>query len=664
MIQVRMRNDAFRHLGHLGLRSARLLQNLKLYKDDPLMIGYDVELAVLSDRKHERRKKLATGPLVVYISKEKPAKRMLVELPALLLSDSHSVREVTLKCIEQFSKEDEPFITPKTCSVIEMWRNDLLSEDSDKWRSASVAISDALYDDVLVAMAGTKQSLECEPVIQDSLNFYSAKILRPSVTSLDSISLPARCPERDHENLSNVLAELISQASDLQEVCELYLAELGFLPLSRDYSLAKAIIEWVAPEDYSNVWQEVWSWAVTKPTPLAQYHACSVFVCHPELIPEGKLPELWVKILSVVNHSNKRNTDTSDQESWAIRRDLARHYTYHLEAFLPENDGASIGCFAWWLAEQVANVFPPDEEAAKFYRENWIKPALELSGHIWLAASSPVKLSLHRLVTLTVHWPWAGGLLALMGDHLNSLLPAEQNKDIQASFHEVLVTNAVANLPFLTDNTGNQTFALEGSLSETVLKWAEHQDRDKREILRHLVATSKSLGTNLGVCDALRKLLEYPLVDQIAICFALKAKAYIDPTISEEVWDIVSDNVWRKDVLGGLETKVQGLLIESLSILLINNREKWFAHLPHYIADLCENSEDEEQRRLLFLFVIQTSLASETVSAVRRLLRGEQKAKFVGLAKEYRSQIQALRANYPPWVSGKMRSLMASFHIV
>lgn len=110
--------------------------------------------------------------------------------------------------------------------------------------------------------------------------------------------------------------------------------------------------------------------------------------------------------------------------------------------------------------------------------------------------------------------------------------------------------------------------------------------------------------------------------------------------------------------------QVQGLLIESLSVLLVDNREKWFAFLPHYIADLCENAEDEERRRALFLYVVHTSLASDTVSAVRRLLRGKQKAKFVEFAKEYRDRVEAMRSDYPPWVAGKLRGLMASLHVV
>ena len=60
----------------------------------------------------------------------------------------------------------------------------------------------------------------------------------------------------------------------------------------------------------------------------------------------------------------------------------------------------------------------------------------------------------------------------------------------------------------------------------------------------------------------------------------------------------------------------------------------------------------------------QTSRASDTVSVVLRLLRGDQKAKFVEYVKEYRARAEAMRSDYPPWVAGKLRGLMASMNVL
>ena len=661
---VRMRNTALHHFKRVGPRTFRALQDLDLIDDVELHIGDNVDLVVLRDQQHERRQKLPDGPLVLYVTEGDEPKRMVVELPVLFFSDDRDVRRAALECIEKMLVKDPMALTPKTAAILKESRDALVFEMPEDWRPAAVAVCDALYDDVFIALHGVRQSLESEPVIQDRLNFYTPKVILPSVTSLDSISLPIGNPERDHGTLAKLLSDMIARASNLAELCSAYLTNLGFLPLAPPYGLAAAVGKWLSSNPGVDPWQDVWGWANAESTPISRYHACSVFVLLPELIPDGKLPDLWSEVLAVIQESDRMGADRPEYEPWALRRDLARHYTFHLEARLPDNDGANIGCFAWWFAEQVAALFPADAGAAKFYRENWVKPASDLSSHIWLAASAPIQRSFLRYVTFTVQSPWAVALLTLMGEHLDELAAVEQAEDVQMRFHEALVSNTLSSLPFPIETPGDPTFALECTFADTVLKWTEYQTEENRKALQQLVATSRTLGTKDGLCDALRKLGESSLPDQVAVCITLKAKVYTDPTIAEGLWEVVSDAEWRKNVLAGVEQQVQGLLIESLSMLLVNNQDKWFSHLPHYIAELCEKEENEERRRVLFLYVIHTSLASDTVSAVRRLLRGDQKAKFVEYVKEYRAQAEAMRSDYPPWVAGKLRGLMASMHVL
>ena len=260
--------------------------------------------------------------------------------------------------------------------------------------------------------------------------------------------------------------------------------------------------------------------------------------------------------------------------------------------------------------------------------------------------------------------PWAVGLLSIMGDKLEQLAPGEQSDEVRAHFNDALVSHVISSLPFPVQTPSDPTFALECSLAETVLKWGEHQPEGQRKAGEQIIATSQVLGTTDGLSQALRKLGESSPADQVAVAIALKAKAYTDPTIAEGVWEVISDSDWRIKVLGNVETRVLSFLIEAFSILQVDNRNKWFSLLPHYIAELCEKTDNEERRRHLFYYVLYTSLMSETVSAVVRLLRGNHKAKFIALAKEYRDQVEAMRSDYPPWVGGKIRGLIANLRIV
>lgn len=663
-MQVRMRNIALHHIDRIGLRSLRALQDIDLIDEEVPPIGNVVDLAVLHDPQHARRQNLPYGPLVLYVTEEDEPQQMVVELPMLFFSEDRAVRQAALDYFEEMLVQDPMTLTPKTVAILKESRDALVSEMPGDWRSAAVVVCDALYDDVLVALHGVRQSLESSPAIEGSLNFYAPKVLHPSVTSLDSISLPIGNPERDHGTLAKLLSDMIARALNLTDLCGAYLADFGYLPLAPPYSLATTVRKWLASNPDVDAWKEVWGWANAQSTPIAQYHACSVFVLFPELIPDGKLPELWSEVLAVVQESERKGAGRPEYEAWALRLDLARHYTFHLEARLPDSDGASIGCFAWWFAEQVASLFSADADTVKFYRENWVKPALDLSNHTWLVASAPIQNSFLRYVTFTMQSPWAVALLTLMGEHLDELAPVEQAENVQIRFHEALVSNMLSSLPFPPETPGDPTFALECSFTDTVLKWAEYQIEEQQKALQQMVVTSWILGTRDGLCDALRKLGEVDLPAQAAVCIALKAKVYTDPTVSEGVWEVVSEAEWRKTVLGDIERQIQDILIESLSMLLVNNRDKWFSHLPHYIAELCEKEKDEERIRVLFLYVVHTSLASDTVSAVCRLLRGDQKAKFVEYVKEYRARAEVMRSDYPPWVAGKLRGLMSSMYVL
>ncbi|MCD4721602.1 MAG: hypothetical protein K8S13_17330 [Desulfobacula sp.] len=662
-MQIRIRNIALRHIDSIDLRSLRILQDLDLFKDETPSIGDDLDLAVLRDPHHPKRYNLSSGPLVLYETEGEKPKRMLIELPVLIFSEIKNVRQAALECIERMAVKDPLALTPKTTSILKDCRDDLVSEAPEKWRQAAIAVSDALYDDIFIALNGTRQSLESKPVNEETLNFYTKKIIHPPVTSLDSISLPIGHPEQDHKALNLLLSDKIGQASNLAELCDSYLKYLGFLPLGPPYCLATAISKWLDSNPDIDAWKEVWGWAHANPSPLSNYHACSVFALFPELIPEGKLPYFWNEVVAIVKGAENSGTDHSEYEIWELRRDLARHYTFHLEAHLPENDGGSIGYFAWWFAEQVANLFPSDARAAKFYWENWVKPALDISGPIWIAASAPIKYSFLRYITFQQQSPWTTSLLILMGEQLENLAPNEQDEEIQAEFNDAIVRSAIFSIPFPIESQSDPTFVLECSLADTLSKWAKYQTEKHQKDLLELISTSRKLGSNDILCNALRKLGESTFPDQITVCLALKAKVAIDPTVAEDVWEIVSDAKWRKEVLGRAEKRILDLLIESLSWLLVDNKDKWFSYLPHYIAELCEKEEDEERRQALFLYVIHTSLASDTVSAVRRLIRGNQRAKFVDYVKDYRMRIEHLFSNYPLWVAAKLRGLLSSMHV-
>lgn len=660
-MQIRMRNVALHHFDTIGLRSVVGLQNLNLL-DDPTgePLGSNLDLEVLRDPTHKHRIKLSPGPLLLYLTTDEKPKRMLFEIPVLFLSELPEVRKAVLGELRSMIDVGSLEITPKTRGVLTEFAERVLSSDPNEWRPAAIALTDAFADDVMVALQATRQSLESEPAIQESLNKYVPRVISPGVSSLNTINLSVKDPEKEHPLLTEIIVRASSGASSLREACERYYSQLGYLPLAPAYSMAEVVGRWLATHADADAWTEVWGWANVSGGPIPRYHACVVFVLHPELVPRGKLSDLWQEILAVVADSGSKIEENLDREPWALRRGLARHYAYLLEANLPDNDGAGIACFAWWLAERVARLFPDDPKSAQFYRKNWFMPAEERTMHIWLAASSRIGRSYLRYVTTTVTAPWATALLAMMGGKLDQLSPADLPAKSKSQFHDSFVSCLIGALPFVVEATAGPTYAQECPLGQTAIKWAVHQPEDQRTALEQLVATSRTLGSAEGLCEALRKMEGRSLPDQFAVALALKAKAYTDPSIATAVWAVLADPDWRQRVLGIVDDRVLGLLVEDFFLLQASAGEKWFSDLPHFLAELCEKCEDRDRCWELFLYVIHSSMASDTVSAIRRLLNSDRKALMAEFAREYRTRIEAAWTQYPAWVQGRLRAIFTS----
>ncbi len=661
-VQLRIRNYAFYNHGRIGPSTRTALQDLDLLEDPPDPIGANIDVEVLRDPAHPQRLPLPSGPLLLYQTQNEKPVRTIVEVPVLLLSELGSVREAAFADLERMIADGSLPITPKTRTVMEQTRAKIHSETSGEWRPAAIALHDAFLEDSLVAFEGVRQCLECGN-IDENLKKYAHRLILPSISSIDSISLEVKNPEAEHPRLLEIVASIVREANSLTDACYRYHLQLGYLPLAPPYTMSEIVAQWTAEHPEVDVWTEVWRWARGAFGPIPKYHACVVFVRNPQWIPDGKLPDLWREIVNIVYGSGIQDHEDAAHEPWMLRSDLARHFAYHIEARLPDNNGASIACFAWWFSERAASLFPDDPASAQFYRENWIKPALQISERIWLTAGPHIGRSFLRYVTAIVPSPWATALLSLMDETLDQLAPEEQSDEIRAQFHEALVACLIQALPFAVESPAEPTFAQECNLGLAAFKWAQHQSGDQRKAIEHLVTTSSSLRSVDGLCAALRGMADKSLSDQMVVTLALKAGAYTNPDLAPAVWEVVSDADWRRTVLETVEERVLGLLVEALAVFQIDAREKWSFLLPLYLAELCETTDDDERRRQLFMYVLHTSLAGDTIGAVRKLVNGDQRALFKEIIKDYRAHVEEMWDEYPPWVQGRLRGLLASLHV-
>lgn len=663
-MQESMLNMGLSHVEKIGARPLRVLQNLHLWDDPEEPLGNDLNPDVISDVSHPLHEKHSFGPLVFFRTDGEKPERHVRELPTLLLADNQKLRAAALQILERFLYDPELHSTPKTQTLIREQKERILSFDPSEWMPAAVAAYDALNDDILISLAGMKQCMECEPVLEDSLKDFNRKVLFPKVSSLDTIGPMAAEGERDSSVLDKMLQKVVSErADDLPSLCDNYVKSMGFLPLAPRYSLRSVLRKVEDSENASKLWDVLWEWADQHSSPLATFHACSVFVLEPNLIPEGKLEEMWDRILDLIAPV-ENDIDETESSALEVRSYLARHYVFHLESCFPENDGASVSTLAWWLSEKVAGLLPSDPKSSGYYLENWIKPVLRQSSYIWTTAGAYVEPSYLRYLTLNGSSPWPTALLALMSEHSDQFLKLELPEDTKMRFHNALVSNLLTSFPLQLNAAENPVFAQQCPISPVVLNLAEICDNEHAEGLLQVLETSKSMGSAEAVCGALKELDRKSLVDQAAICLFLRGMIMMNPSVGEKVWDVVADANWREDVLATREVNTFSMLMEILNSLMIQCKGTWSSELPHFIADLTEKSNSDEQRSNLFYLVLHLSMTSKTTSAVRRLLRGEQKGQYLELVQKYRNAVAKDQNNYPAWVQAKVRGLLAELYVV
>ena len=72
--------------------------------------------------------------------------------------------------------------------------------------------------------------------------------------------------------------------------------------------------------------------------------------------------------------------------------------------------------------------------------------------------------------------------------------------------------------------------------------------------------------------------------------------------------------------------------------------------------------KDDERRRHLFLYTLQSSVTSETVSAIECLLKGKSRMVYQSHVDDYRQRLAGSEAWYPAWVKAKIRPYLATLH--
>lgn len=650
------------HISKIDARTFTSLQRISLFKNKDMDIGKEIDHNIIIQKTHPDKISLPPGPILVCKTNDKSG-NVIVETQILLLSSRKEIRKAAVEYYDRLFEDNELQITPKTATVMLKNREGILSDNDSKWRTSAISIFDAINEDIYVLLAGVNQILKSPVDISQLLNKYAPRIMHPKMSSLDTITLKIRDPENEHDKIKAIINEAVANSKSISEASQKYYFHLGYLPLAREYSLAEVVSKWMESHPETNVWDEIWTWAENAFGPVPQYHACVVFSIYPDLVPEGKHIDLWNKILFVICVPEKADVNANTYEPWLIRKHLINHYTFHIESNLPNADGANIACFVWWFTEKLTSLFGKDPKVVSQYRKEWIDPSLDISSHMWLDASPAQKDSLTRYMSHIISSPWALSLLCMMGRYFDRLKPEELSVPMKKQFNDSLVTNLFMAMPFSMNNQANLTYAFQHSLRNTIIKWKKHQSEEVKKSFQQVLKTNiMMLGHNTFI-EQFKKIHEKEYPDQIVLSSVLKSKVFSTPVIIEDIAKVISVSEWRELAFSKLHLNSIGIIVETLGVMQVKSTNPWVYEIPHYLADYCDKTPDEERRRDFFLFAMHACIASDSFSAVNKLLTGKNACNYTKYVEEYRKRIEGMKKYYPPWVVGRLRPLMTAMNI-
>jgi len=368
------------------------------------------------------------------------------------------------------------------------------------------------------------------------------------------------------------------------------------------------------------------------------------------LVPLQSMSTLWAELVHIIHVTNAQEPDRQWTQAWRFRCDLARHYTYYLECSLPGGDSERIALLTWWLAEAVATVFGMHAALLQRIREQTLLPTEELSGQLWILSHSSLKPSLLRYATLYTPSIWSLALQCQMVPLIQQSVIDQLETTAFSSMQHALAASVLRACPLRPPSESEGTYAFEKTVIPTAKAWLDAlESGGHKDMFEGFIQVHERLSSLEKLGELLDGFPQSPEPDQVLLASVIRVMAYLDELPVDVMWEHLMDVHWRDSVLRQGSGLALNLLFEAWTEIQVHHGGRWVSHLPHYYAGACESvSEDPERQGLLFDFTVLSALASDTVSSVDRLLRGDKKQAFGQCALGWRQRLEHCQAVATP----------------
>ncbi len=659
-LNARMAKAASLHLEQVDARTSIVLQIAGVLKRGaaPAHLPANI-LEVVNEPTHSLRVPGKPGPFIFYKDPTTPSQTFVLDMVSVLLSTGISSRAAAVSHLETIARLESPNLTSKTQRLLEERRAKILDENAEIWQLAALEVHDSVAGDLLYQLAAVEQSLEAH--FEEGLREYFPKVLRPSVLSLEGLELRIVKPSEQKADIATVVSAC-AERTDLQDACDEYLRLAGFIPLGDEYSLARVVELWQAHHSRPvNLWDILWGWADNTRSPLARYHVCILFLTKPESRSQEQERVLWQEILEIISPSSSEDDSIRWRDEWAIRKELAQHYLHFLESRTPGALGEPLACFAWWLAERVATLIGHTAEVRSRLRNVAIVPESESSDFVWKLSLPRIAPSVLATATHLGASPWALSGLNRITPQTLTTLSSGLDEQLANRFERSFLAVIMVGFPIQAAQDADMVYAFETTLSETVSAWRAYREGSTGADRANGIASMYAKLANAAeFVPALQKIYQEDETNQMAIAFWAKSLALQGALPREEVLKCLSDAEWRRPAFTKMIDPALDLLFLAFSLASNNDDKVWNARLSHLYAIACEEIGDNvERRRVLFALTALSAIHTYSVSALQRLLTGNQRATYLELLNGLRNALSSNR-DHPPWLTARIRAVLAA----
>jgi len=660
-LKARVAKHAFEGLQEISNRTAILLEKHEILVPEPQGAVDPVAISLLTGADSSRRVSLPPGPLLMYTAPDRETHRLVIQVEHLLLNHDSDVRSAAVQYFLSLGKGKPPALWPQTEKLLSELSSAVKATEQRVWRDASVRLFDALARDTLCSLAAVKQSVNTR--FDQGLRDYLPRLLTPSVESLGTLCTSCSSPSASHEAMTRGLQDAVAGASSLAAACDEYYAEVGHVPVVAPLDMAALLNEWLRKEGESpDLWQELWSWADSTPSPVPRYHLCCAFAQHSALIPADQKATFWQEVEQILQLPKDAETDTPVTLAWRVRCDLARYYLQYFECQLPGQDGENLAVLAWWLSDQVATVFGPDPALLK-YLESQAQVTSEFHSYLWKLVSSPIRPSLLRHGTLYVSSIWQLSLLSVICQNLDALDPSSIPDRQKQALEGSLLGSLVAGFPLRRPDGNTMVYGFEAPAMPAAEQWLSRADEDPNN-LRTFVGINQKFADKDSFLELLKGIPKEQEGVQIGIAQAFRLMAGMNEAPVDDIWHLVNEVEWRDEMVAKVSLRTLEILYDAFGALQVHAGDRWRRDMAHIWALSCESCPDEaERRRLLFTFVVASCISADSVGAVHRLLKGSHRHEFREYVEQARAQFRDIQMGAPPWVRARFRAILAALHI-